>query len=140
MQQLEKQKVEDLVRKAGGLRATHRKSGVALETLRTGLRGMRKWSPETRLKLARAWGVEVAEVRWPTTEVGVPDLEETRCRYKAGEFESDFYKDAVLSDEFAVLIERQQRLSREQQEIAEKLAMFAERQPAAQDKAENEEK
>jgi len=57
--------VEDLMEGAGGLRATNRTSGVALETLRTGLRGMREWSPETKAKLAAAWGVRVDEVRWP---------------------------------------------------------------------------
>ncbi len=140
MQQTEKHEVEDLMRKAGGLRATHRKSGVALETLRTGMRGMRRWSFETRAKLAQAWDVEAEAIRWPTTEVTVPDVEETRLRYRAGKFEGDVREDEAFRAEIEALVERQRWLSREQKEIAEKLAMFAERQPAAQDKAENEEK
>ncbi len=136
MQQTEKHEVADLIKRAGGLKATHRKSGVALETLRTGVRGMRRWSPDTRAKLARAWGVEAQTIRWPTTEVAVPDVEETRLRYRAGEFEGDMREDEALRAEIEALVERQRWLSREQKEIAEKLAMFAERQPAAQEKEE----
>ncbi|MDP9488377.1 MAG: helix-turn-helix domain-containing protein [Actinomycetota bacterium] len=55
---------------------------------------------------------------------GVPDLEDTRCRYKAGEFESDFREDTELRAEIAVLVERQQRLIEEQRAISEKLEAF----------------
>ncbi len=58
------------------------------------------------------------------TPVTAPDVEETRRRYHAGEFEGDFREDGGLRAEIAALVERQQRLIREQQEITEKLEMF----------------
>ncbi len=73
-------------------------------------------------------------------QVAVPDVEETRLRYRAGEFEGDVREDEALRAEIEALVERQRWLSREQKDVAEKLAVFAERQPTAQDKAENEEK
>lgn len=54
----------------------------------------------------------------------VPDVEETRRRYKAGEFKSDLYEDGELRAEIAGLVERQQRLIEEQREITEKLGAF----------------
>ena len=57
-------------------------------------------------------------------QVEVPDVEETRRRYEAGEFEGELYEDGELRDEFAALVERQQRLIEAQREITEKLEAF----------------
>jgi hypothetical protein len=77
---------EQLIERAGGLRATSRKTGelsedgsaVSPATITAGLRGIRLWSPETRAKLARAWGVGVNQVEWP--ERGYRVHEELRER------------------------------------------------------------
>lgn len=105
--QTERYEVEDLIREAGGLRATHRKSGVAMETLRTGRRGVRDWSPETRAKLARAWGVEVGEVRWPTgkTSTAAPQVPPRREAPKVDL--SGLYEDGELRGQIEALIERE---------------------------------
>ena len=56
--------------------------------------------------------------------VEVPDVEETRRRYEAGEFEDDFREDGELRAEIAGLVERQRRLIEEQQEITGRLETF----------------
>ena len=65
---------QELMERVGGLRSTSRITrelsqdgkAVSTETIRAGLRGVRVWSAEPREKLARAWGVGVDEVLWPS--------------------------------------------------------------------------
>jgi hypothetical protein len=107
VEQMERYEVEDLIREAGGLRATHRKSGVALETLRTGRRGIREWALGTRAKLALAWGVEIGEVRWPTggTPTDTPQVPPRRESPKVDL--DDLYEDGELKAKIEALIERE---------------------------------
>ncbi len=66
------------------------------------------------------------------TPAVAPDVEETRRRYRVGEFEDNLYEDEELRAEIAALVEQQQRLIKEQQEVAEKLARLSGEQTAAQ--------
>ncbi len=73
------------------------------------------------------------------SQVVVPDVKETRQRYRKGEFEGDFYENAALHVEIGDLIGRQQRLIKEQQEMAARLDAI-EQQLTAQEKTKSEAK
>ena len=113
----------------GGLRATSKKTGevsgdgrsVSVETIRMGLKGARQWSPETKERLARGWGVGVDEVAWPGE---MPDVEETRRRSKAGEYEGDIRPNRRFTkEEFAEAMrrveEKQRRIAELQRQVSE---------------------
>jgi hypothetical protein len=107
---------EVLIRRAGGLRATSRRTGelsedgraVAVETIRTGLAGTRVWSEPTKRKLAAAWGVSPGEVVWPDLEDAATGLPEGLTGFVEAEAANATGLDAgevdILRDEEAALL------------------------------------